>query len=67
MNVLPREMKSDGLLAKHMIVQVWSCGIESHGSVVRHGRSIRGFDSLIKCRVEGQMEGLFFRFVPANY
>jgi hypothetical protein len=37
--------------------------METHRGVFRHGRSIRGFDSLIKCEVEGQMEGLFCRFV----
>jgi hypothetical protein len=41
--------------------------METHGGVFRHGRSIRGFDSVGKCEVEGHMEGLFYRFVAVNY
>jgi hypothetical protein len=41
--------------------------METHRGVFGHGRSIRGFELVGKCEVEGQMEGLFCRFVAVNY
>ena len=41
--------------------------METHRGVFRHGRGIRGFESVGKCEVEGRMEGLFSRLAALNY
>jgi NAD(P)-dependent dehydrogenase (short-subunit alcohol dehydrogenase family) len=55
---------------RESLLEKWdraSRGTLASGSVVRHGRSIRGFASASKCAVEGQMEGLFSRLAALNY